>query len=123
MTSFILNIDVPDVETGIAFYTAAFELSIGRRFDDDFVELLGAETKIYLLAKAAGTRIGPAEGDVRRYERHWSPNPSRLYRRRHRCRHREGGSRWSLTGRRDLCGALRQVGYVFRSVRPRLLPN
>ena len=73
MTSFILNIDVPDIEVGIAFYTAAFELSVGRRFDSSFVELVGAETKIYLLEKAAGTSIGPSGGDARRYERHWSP--------------------------------------------------
>jgi predicted enzyme related to lactoylglutathione lyase len=73
MTSFILNIDVPDIETGVAFYTSAFELGVGRRFDRGFVELLGAETRIYLLEKAAGTSIGPAGGDVRRYERHWSP--------------------------------------------------
>lgn len=73
MTSFILNIDVPDIERGVAFYTSAFELSVGRRFDDGFVELLGAETRIYLLEKAAGTIIGPAGDSVRRYERHWSP--------------------------------------------------
>ena len=73
MPSFILNIDVPDIEAGIAFYTKAFDLAVGRRFDDGFVELLGAETRIYLLKKAAGTAIGPATGDLRRYERHWSP--------------------------------------------------
>lgn len=54
-------------------YTAAFNLSVGRRFDRSFVELVGAETKIYLLEKQAGTSIGPNGGDVRRYERHWSP--------------------------------------------------
>ena len=73
MTSFILNIDVPDIGTAVAFYTSAFELNVGRRFDRGFVELLGAETKIYLLEKAAGTRIGPSGDDVRLYERHWSP--------------------------------------------------
>lgn len=73
MPSFILNIDVPDLERGIAFYTTAFGLQIGRRFDSGFVELTGAETNIYLLEKDAGTSIGPADGDRRRYERHWSP--------------------------------------------------
>lgn len=73
MPSFILNIDVPDIEAGVAFYTAAFDLEVGRRFDGGFVELTGAETKLYLLQKPAGSRIGPAGGDVRRYERHWSP--------------------------------------------------
>ena len=73
MPSFILNIDVPDVEAGIAFYTAAFDLEVGRRFDGGFVELLGAETRLYLLQKQPGTSIGPAGGDARRYERHWTP--------------------------------------------------
>ena len=73
MASFILNIDVPDIEAGVAFYTAAFGLTVGRRFDARFVELLGAETDIYLLEKAPGTQIGPAGGDTRRYDRHWSP--------------------------------------------------
>ena len=69
----LLNIDVPDMESGIAFYTAAWGLDVGRRFDEDFVELVGAHAPIYLLSKAAGTPIGPAGGDSRRYERHWTP--------------------------------------------------
>ncbi|HEY0163831.1 MAG TPA: VOC family protein [Sphingomicrobium sp.] len=73
MPSFILNIDVPDLESGIAFYTAAFDLEVGRRFGSGFVELLGAETAIYLLQKQAGTPASPTVSDVRRYERHWSP--------------------------------------------------
>ena len=69
----LLNIDVPDLEAGIAFYTAALGLTVGRRFGADFVELLGRDAPIYLLEKKAGTVIGPAGGDVRRYSRHWSP--------------------------------------------------
>jgi predicted enzyme related to lactoylglutathione lyase len=69
----LINIDVPDVEAGAAFYTAALGLTVGRRFGTEFVELLGYDAPIYLLQKPAGTSIGPAGGDVRRYERHWSP--------------------------------------------------
>ncbi len=69
----LINIDVPDIEAGIAFYTAALGLTVGRRFDAEFVELLGAPVPIYLLKKEAGTVIGPAGGDRRRYDRHWSP--------------------------------------------------
>lgn len=69
----LLNIDVPDMAAGIAFYTAALGLRVGRRFDDDFVELLGADAPIYLLAKPAGTAIGPAGGGLRDYRRHWTP--------------------------------------------------
>ena len=69
----LLNIDVPDIESGIAFYTQALGLKVGRRFDSGFVELIGTDAPIYLLAKEAGTSIGPAGGDTRRYERHWTP--------------------------------------------------
>lgn len=69
--SLLINIDVPDAETGVRFYTAAFGLKVGRRFGKDFVELLGWEAPLYLLTRNAGT-VG-AGGDLRRYERHWTP--------------------------------------------------
>ena len=72
-TGLLVNIDVPDIAAGIAFYTTALGLSVGRRFGDDFVELVGRAAPIYLLRKDSGTPIGPAGGDVRRYERHWTP--------------------------------------------------
>lgn len=67
----LLNIDVPDAEAALRFYTTAFDLEVGRRFGADFVELLGWPAPVYLLTKAAGT-IG-AGGDPRRYSRHWTP--------------------------------------------------
>ena len=67
----LLNIDVPDVEAAERFYTAAFDLKVGRRFGTDFVELVGWPATVYLLTKPAGT-VG-AGGDRRRYERHWTP--------------------------------------------------
>lgn len=67
----LLNIDVPDVELATTFYTAAFGLTVGRRFGSDFVELLGWPAPVYLLTKQAGT-LG-AGGDRRRYDRHWTP--------------------------------------------------
>ena len=73
MADLLLNIDVPDIEAGITFYTAALGLKLGRRFDEDFVELVGRSAPIYLLRKDAGSPIGPNGGDTRRYTRHWSP--------------------------------------------------
>jgi predicted enzyme related to lactoylglutathione lyase len=69
--SLLINIDVPDAETGERFYTEAFGLKVGRRFGKDFVELLGWDAPVYLLTKKAGT--AGAGGDLRRYERHWTP--------------------------------------------------
>jgi len=71
MAGLLINIDVPDVAAAERFFVAAFGLSVGRRFGDDFVELLGWPAPLYLLRKDAGT-IG-AGGDPRRYERHWTP--------------------------------------------------
>jgi lactoylglutathione lyase len=73
MARLLINIDVPDIEAGIAFYGSALGLRLGRRFGADFVELTGGGAPVYLLKKAAGTSIGPDGGDVRRYGRHWSP--------------------------------------------------
>lgn len=73
MPGLLLNIDVPALEPAIAFYTEALGLSLGRRFGTDAAELLGAPAPIYLLVKQAGSSIGPAGGDTRRYQRHWSP--------------------------------------------------
>ena len=67
----LINIDVPDIAAAERFYTAAFGLTVGRRFDGGFVELIGWPAPVYLLQKAAGT-VG-AGGDLRRYQRHWSP--------------------------------------------------
>lgn len=73
MPGLLLNIDVPDIAAGERFYTEGLGFTVGRRFDEDIVELLGAEVPIFLLRKAAGTASGPAGGDRRRYARHWSP--------------------------------------------------
>lgn len=67
----LLNIDVPEVATAEAFYTAAFGLRAGRRFGTDGVELLGMDAPVYLLAKGAGT-LGAGESP-RTYSRHWTP--------------------------------------------------
>jgi predicted enzyme related to lactoylglutathione lyase len=69
--SVLINIDVPDIGAAERFYVAAFGLEPGRRFDEEFVELLGWPAPVYLLKKPAGS-VG-AGADLRRYERHWTP--------------------------------------------------
>jgi catechol 2,3-dioxygenase-like lactoylglutathione lyase family enzyme len=73
MASLRVCIDVDDLESGIAFYTRAFGLEIGRRLGDKWAELLGAPSPIDLLAKAAGTTASPAAPAGRDYARHWTP--------------------------------------------------
>lgn len=73
MPGLLINIDVPDLVAGERFYTEALGLTVGRRFDDDIVELLGCDAPVYLIRKPEGSAIGPAGGDIRRYARHWTP--------------------------------------------------
>ncbi len=67
----LVNIDVAELAPAEAFYTQAFGLRPARRFGNGAVELLGAQTPIYLLCKDAGT-IG-AGTMTRDYARHWTP--------------------------------------------------
>ena len=69
----LVNIDVPSVAAGEAFYVGLFGLEAGRRFGDAVVELTGLEAPLYLIARPPGAR-DEAYGAVRRdYGRHWTP--------------------------------------------------
>lgn len=70
--SFIVNLDVPDITAAEAFYTQAFGLRSGRRLGPGALELLGGPTPLYLLQNDAGS-AATDDGDVRDYERHWTP--------------------------------------------------
>jgi catechol 2,3-dioxygenase-like lactoylglutathione lyase family enzyme len=69
----IVNIDVPELGQGIAFYTAALGLQLSRTLDDDVAELTGASSVIYLLENRAGSRPISRLPLVRDYARHWTP--------------------------------------------------
>ena len=73
MPRLLINLDVHDIEAAIRFYTAALELRVGRRFDADFVELLGADAPIYLLHKPTASPPFPGSHQGRDYQRHWTP--------------------------------------------------
>lgn len=67
----LINVDVPDLERAIGFYTAAFGLTLRRRFADQGAELAGWPAALFLLKKDAGT-VG-AGAQRRSYDRHWTP--------------------------------------------------
>lgn len=69
----LANIDVDDLDRAASFYCSALELTIGRRFGDSAVELVGASSAIYLLKHAAGTLATPSSSHRRDYSRHWTP--------------------------------------------------
>jgi predicted enzyme related to lactoylglutathione lyase len=70
--NFIVNLDVDDLDKAIRFYSATFDLRVGRRFDFG-VEMLGGPTAIYLLDKCAGTIVSSLTSQQRTYTRHWTP--------------------------------------------------
>jgi predicted enzyme related to lactoylglutathione lyase len=73
MAQVIVNVDVDDLEKGIAFYTSALGLRIGRRFTGGGIELVGAEVSIYLLVAASGSSPFHGAAQARGYGRHWTP--------------------------------------------------
>jgi predicted enzyme related to lactoylglutathione lyase len=68
----VINIDVPELPSAIAFYTAALGLTHSRTLDD-IAELTGASATIYLLQKDAATQAVRAPAIARDYGRHWTP--------------------------------------------------
>ncbi len=69
----IINIDVPDLASGIDFYTKAIGLRHTRTIDSDVAELEGASSIIYLLEKNAGSTASHNSLSTRDYARHWTP--------------------------------------------------
>lgn len=70
----LINIDVDDLDRAIRFYTTAFDLTCERHlFGGSVAELVGADCRIYLLAKPAGTACSTATKALRDYRRHWTP--------------------------------------------------
>lgn len=64
-----INIDVDDLDKGIAFYQKALGLRVGRRFAFG-VELVGGSSPVYPLVKGEGTQASAMSADLRRYRRH-----------------------------------------------------
>ena len=70
----LVNIDVDDLEKGIAFYQSALGLRLGRRlFGGTTAEMTGASSNVYLLSKPLGSSASPKVSLPRDYRRHWTP--------------------------------------------------
>ena len=73
MLKLSINIDVDNLEKGVAFYTEAFGLTPLRRFGAAAVELGGAQAPVYILQKAPTAPPFPGAETRRDYARHWTP--------------------------------------------------
>jgi predicted enzyme related to lactoylglutathione lyase len=69
----LINIDVPDLQAGIAFYQAALGLRLHRVLDDDVAEMHGAACTLFLLQNPAGSSATATAEISRDYARHWTP--------------------------------------------------
>jgi predicted enzyme related to lactoylglutathione lyase len=68
-----INIDVADLQKGVAFYAAAVGLVPVRRLGNFAVEMSGAQAPVFLLQKAPATSAFTGATAVRDYARHWTP--------------------------------------------------
>jgi predicted enzyme related to lactoylglutathione lyase len=74
MIELLANIDVENLQLAVDFYSRALGLKVGRRLEAfGAVEMVGASSKIYLLAKASGTASSARPHTERNYSRHWTP--------------------------------------------------
>ena len=72
--TFVVNIDVPDLERAIAFYDRGMGLTLARRlFGGTVAEMTGAPSTIYLLQKDPGSPASAGTALRRDYARHWTP--------------------------------------------------
>lgn len=69
----IINIDVPDVDRAVEFYTAATGCRVGRRLDPDVAELLCGDVRLYLLKQPEHSAAAANPSGTRCYTRHWTP--------------------------------------------------
>jgi predicted enzyme related to lactoylglutathione lyase len=72
MANLLVNVDVPDLERGVAFYEAALRLALARRIGAHVVELSGAGVPVYLIEQPPGSPPAPGAA-ARDYGRHWTP--------------------------------------------------
>jgi predicted enzyme related to lactoylglutathione lyase len=73
MMRVLINIDVPDLATAVAFYQSAVGLTLSRVIDGDVAEFIDASCVVYLLQKPAGSAANSAATATRQYTRHWAP--------------------------------------------------
>ena len=73
MIEITANIDVDDLDKACEFYCKAFELTRGEMFGEHALELMGANCKLYLLAREPGSEPVKERPDKRDYGRHWTP--------------------------------------------------
>ncbi len=74
VSGFIVNIDVPNVQAGIEFYTTGLGFNLKRTlFERSVAELAMGEARVYLIEQQEGTQPIPDVDVARSFKRHWTP--------------------------------------------------
>ena len=73
MVTVNLSIDVPDLESGLAFYTTVFGFSETSRPFKEMAVVNAGNLTICIHEKPDGSTPSPQTVEVRRYSRHWTP--------------------------------------------------
>src|SRR4051794_28101176 len=74
MSELVINIDVPDLAAGIAFYDKGLGFGLCRLlFDGRVAEIQNAGQRLFLIEQAAGTTAVPDTAMARSYAPHWTP--------------------------------------------------
>jgi predicted enzyme related to lactoylglutathione lyase len=68
-----VNIDVPDIKSGISFYRDGLGLRFARLLTNQVAELFLDDLAIYLLEREAWSAACSTNSAQRIYERHWTP--------------------------------------------------
>ena len=68
-----VNIDVPDIKSGISFYRDGLGLRFARLLTNQVAELFLDDLTIYLLEREARSSACSTNSAQRIYERHWTP--------------------------------------------------
>ena len=71
--NYSVTIDVPQLDEGLGFYRDALGLVEVARPVATYVILDCGGARIGLIEKPAGSKPAVGSGDIRRYERHWTP--------------------------------------------------
>lgn len=73
MSEILINIDVPDLSAGQAFYTDGLGFELVRVLGGHVAEMRMKNFRVYLLAKSEGTPPFNNARFLRDYSRHWTP--------------------------------------------------
>lgn len=74
MSRLLINIDMPDLKAGIAFYCDGLDFGLRRLlFDRSVAEMTFDGTRIFLIQQNEGSTAIPGVTAIRGYEAHWTP--------------------------------------------------